>query len=143
METSLFQEIFSALMSTIIVPLLLLLLLSIIIYDHVRMSRIELDFEKDLVKSKIRMFISSKGFTYERDTVPYIQRDHVDGPYIYTIVGSVHWLTYIDRFLLWARFSSVDKLDIKYCKEMMKSSKRFLLASKSHLRKKKWVVQLI
>jgi hypothetical protein len=139
METSLFQEIFSALMSTIIVPILLLLLFSIFTYNYLRMSRIELELEKDCIKTKVRTFLELNGFSYDKDIVPYIEWIHVDGPFIITFSGGLHWLTYWDRFLLFTRLSSVDKLNIKYCNELLNSYKRIVTIPKPDLRKMTWV----
>ena len=146
METSLFQEMLNELMFILIVVLLLLLLISIVIYNAVRMSRIELDLEKDGLVTKVRTFLELRGFTCDQSVAPYIEWNNIDGVVIYTFAASVHWLTYWDRFLLSIHLTSVDKLNIKYCNGVMSSSKRIIVARTklvTHLTKMNWCTQLV
>ncbi len=56
----------------------------------------------------------NKDGTYElqhRGGVPHIQWNHVDGPVLTRSDGSMHWLTWWERFCLFFGFISVGDLD--------------------------------
>jgi hypothetical protein len=49
---------------------------------------------------------------------PYIQWNHIDGPVLVCENGSMHWLTYIERLLMFLGFTNVAKLNRKYSKDI-------------------------
>jgi hypothetical protein len=49
---------------------------------------------------------------------PWVQWSHVDGPLLHCCDGSLHWLTWKERFLLWTRHITVESLDPMWDEEL-------------------------
>lgn len=46
-----------------------------------------------------------------RPVKPWVQWNHVDGPLLHLCDGSLHWLTWKERFLIWIGRITVESLD--------------------------------
>ncbi len=51
---------------------------------------------------------------FGEDSKADINWDHVDGPLLYCRDGSIHWLTWFERFCLYFGFIDINYLDKKY-----------------------------
>jgi hypothetical protein len=49
---------------------------------------------------------------------PWVQWKHVDGPMLCCCDGSIHWLTWKERFLLWIGRITVESLDPMWDEEL-------------------------
>lgn len=50
---------------------------------------------------------------WPKDSRPYINRKHVDGPLLYFSNGEMHWLTWRERLALWLGRTDADRLERK------------------------------
>lgn len=59
------------------------------------------------------------------ERAPKIFWKHIDGPVLHLTDASVHWLTYKERFLLFFKLTSIQKLDFKYSR-LSEVDKRYI-----------------
>lgn len=45
---------------------------------------------------------------------PEINWNHIDGPLLHTSDGSLHWLTILERLLMWLDLLDIETLDVRY-----------------------------
>lgn len=48
------------------------------------------------------------------DSLAYVSWEHIDGPMLVGRDGTIHWLTWFERFLLYLNLTTVEALDEKY-----------------------------
>jgi hypothetical protein len=53
--------------------------------------------------------------SFPNDSRPYIQHNHIDGAVLYCHDGAMHWLTTQEKIWLKFGFTTIEKLDQKYC----------------------------
>jgi hypothetical protein len=119
METILTPDILYACIGIFIVPMSCVLLGIMIAHSRSVISNEELKLEKEILYKEVREALAKRGIYYKDDNEPEIQWDHVDGPLIHITTGEPVWLSCWDRFLLSMKFTSIDKLNFKYCKKSL------------------------
>jgi len=56
---------------------------------------------------------------FDKDAVPEINWDHIDGPLLYMRSGKIHWLTLWERFRCWLGLDDAFTLERKYDAEFV------------------------
>lgn len=73
--------------------------------------------DKQMVIGNISNVRVTRGVqVYPQIDKPYISWKHVDGPYLKSRDGSIHWLSYWDRFLFWTGWITEYDLEKKYAR---------------------------
>ena len=57
---------------------------------------------------------SKDGVGYHADTEPYINWKHIDGPLLYCRDGTMHWLTWRERFRVWIGRDDIYSLERRH-----------------------------
>lgn len=117
MESILTQEMMFACLGIFVIPMSFVLLFIIIARNQYIVRNENLQIEKEALYNQIKTVLAKRGIFFQSVIEPYIQWDHIDGPLLHLSTAGLAWLTYLDRFLLWTRLTSIDRLNIKYCRE--------------------------
>lgn len=51
---------------------------------------------------------------YPKEDRPSVQWNHVNGPLLNLVDGTIHWLTLLERFLLWTNNATLDEIQEKH-----------------------------
>lgn len=117
MNTVLTPDVLYACLWIFVVPMSFVLVGILIARSQSVISNENLEIEKEKLYNEIRNDLAKRGIHLQSVGAPEIQWNHIDGPVLHLSTAGLVWLTFRDRFLLWTKLTSVDKLNIRYCRK--------------------------
>lgn len=117
MNTILTPDMLYACLWIFVVPVSFVLIGVLIARSQSVISNENIEIEKEKLYNEIRNALANKGIYLQSVGAPEIQWNHIDGPVLHLSTAGLVWLTFWDRFLLWTKLTSIDRLDIRYSRK--------------------------
>lgn len=111
-----FSDLFTFVAGSFIFPVGIILLFVMFTRNKILISKDELDIEKECLKAEVEEYLNKIRIHWKL-LEPHFHQNHIDGPVLHLSTDNLIWLTWSDRFLLWFKLTSIDSLNIKYCRK--------------------------